>query len=115
MYLGLHQLDTTTSLVTSITAGCALERWFLTPCIFCLQCPFDDGVPAHRVCVFKNLVMFQGQLFYIYSGELLQMLTVLSCFVQLQAHCATLCCFLHMPSTTRTETYSHNTCTQCLH
>lgn len=31
------------------------------------ECPFDDGIPAHRVCVFKNLVMFQGRLYYIYS------------------------------------------------
>lgn len=31
------------------------------------ECPYDDGDPQHRVCVFKDLVMFKGGLFYIYA------------------------------------------------
>lgn len=55
-----------------------------TPCVyegltatFAVQCPYDDGAPERRVCEFKNLLMFQGRLFYIYTGMLLpnQLLT----------------------------------------
>lgn len=44
---------------------------------FVVQCPYDDGAPERRVCEFKNLLMFQGRLFYIYTGMLLpnQLLT----------------------------------------
>ncbi|DBA66825.1 TPA: hypothetical protein ACH3X2_001961 [Trebouxia sp. C0005] len=31
------------------------------------QCPYDDGAPQRRVCVFHNLLMFQGRLFYLYT------------------------------------------------
>ncbi len=40
-----------------------------------VQCPYDDGDPQRRVCVFNNLVMFQGRLFYLYTGKNLLAIT----------------------------------------
>jgi hypothetical protein len=40
-----------------------------------VQCPYDDGAPQRRVCIFNNLLMFQGRLFYLYTGKNLLALT----------------------------------------
>ena len=40
-----------------------------------VQCPYDDGAPQRRVCIFNNLLMFQGRLFYLYTGKNLPALT----------------------------------------
>ena len=33
-----------------------------------LQCVFDDGKPEHRVCKFHNLLVYQTDIHYVWSG-----------------------------------------------
>ena len=35
-----------------------------------MQCIYDDGKSEHRVCVFEDLVLWEGQLIYVADGEL---------------------------------------------
>lgn len=58
-----------------------LDRPAMSPeCIMniinAVQCPYDDGDPQRRVCVFNNLLMFQGRLFYLYTGKNLLAITI---------------------------------------
>ncbi|KAL0039375.1 hypothetical protein WJX79_005487 [Trebouxia sp. C0005] len=34
------------------------------------ECVVEDGKPEHRVCIFKNIVLWEGQLQYVAHGEL---------------------------------------------
>jgi hypothetical protein len=36
--------------------------------VLVLQCVFDDGRPEHRVCKFHNLLIYESNIHYIYSG-----------------------------------------------
>lgn len=33
------------------------------------MCPYDDGRPEHRVCKFKNLLLYKSDIHYLYSGH----------------------------------------------
>lgn len=34
-----------------------------------VQCVYDDGKAEHRVCIFKDIVLWEGQLLYVAKGE----------------------------------------------
>jgi len=36
-----------------------------------VQCVFDDGKSEHRVCIFTDIVLWEGQLLYVADGQLL--------------------------------------------
>ncbi len=44
-----------------------------------MQCVVDDGKSEHRVCIFKNIVLWEGQLLYVANGELALVLICKPC------------------------------------
>ena len=37
-------------------------------CFHAVQCVFEDGTAEHRVCIFKDIVLWEGQLTYVAKG-----------------------------------------------
>lgn len=35
-----------------------------------MQCMYDEGGPEHRVCKFKNLLIYESNIHYVYTGTL---------------------------------------------
>ena len=52
--------------------------------LLALQCLIDDGRAEHRVCKFKNLLVYQSNIHYVYSGTAL---TVAECQELHPLHC----------------------------
>jgi len=48
----------------------AVTKYSAISAISMMQCVADDGKSEHRVCIFKNIVLWEGQLLYVANGEL---------------------------------------------
>ena len=51
-----------------------------------VQCVVEDGKPEHRVCIFKNIVLWEGQLQYVAHGELAHLITRKPCVSFPESH-----------------------------
>lgn len=38
-----------------------------------LQCVYEDGTSEHRVCIFEDIVLWNGELLYLSDGTLVTM------------------------------------------
>lgn len=51
-----------------------------------VQCVVEDGKSEHRVCIFKNIVLWEGQLLYVANGELVHVLVRKPCVSFAKSH-----------------------------
>ena len=52
--------------LATIDASCYLVRHDIP---YVMQCVYDDGKSEHRVCMFENLALWEGQLIYVADGK----------------------------------------------
>ncbi len=45
------------------------QKLFCNILILVVQCVVEDGKSEHRVCIFRNVVLWEGQLLYVGNGE----------------------------------------------
>lgn len=48
------------------------NHYLMVTLIFChggVQCLHEDGKSEHRVCIFKDIILWEGQLLYIAKGD----------------------------------------------
>lgn len=54
--------------------------------VLMVQCVVEDGKSEHRVCIFKNIVLWEGQLLYVANGELVHVLVRKPCVSFAESH-----------------------------